>query len=313
MCPFGGFAFLPVLVLCIAVPVFFWWFAGAIFQDTFRLRLPHWAGLAFLVALTLAADRANDVSLLAPHATFLKAASRIAALGFVLLALWTALRDRADDLLESRRRFRDWFTALVGLQMVIVVSAELALAGQQPPGYLATLNVATILIITHLAAHAFVRVRSQLFEAPPLAAAASGDPTAKDRALLNKLRSAMEQEHAYRTEGLTIALLAKKLDTQEHVLRKAINQHLGFRNFNEFLNSHRIREAAQRLRSDKDQRVPILTIALEVGYGSIGPFNRAFKASMRMTPTEYRAAGRADPAVAPPREPDRMTTETDEN
>jgi AraC-like DNA-binding protein len=32
----------------------------------------------------------------------------------------------------------------------------------------------------------------------------------------------------------------------------------------------------------------VLTIALEVGYGSIGPFNRAFKERFGVTPTAYR-------------------------
>ncbi len=34
--------------------------------------------------------------------------------------------------------------------------------------------------------------------------------------------------------------------------------------------------------------MPILTIALDAGFGSIGPFNRAFKAHTGLTPTEYR-------------------------
>ena len=34
----------------------------------------------------------------------------------------------------------------------------------------------------------------------------------------------------------------------------------------------------------------VLTIALEAGYGSIGPFNRAFKERFGLTPTEYRRA-----------------------
>ena len=38
--------------------------------------------------------------------------------------------------------------------------------------------------------------------------------------------------------------------------------------------------------------LPILTIALECGYGSIGPFNRAFRQRFGMTPTEYRAGTR---------------------
>lgn len=35
----------------------------------------------------------------------------------------------------------------------------------------------------------------------------------------------------------------------------------------------------------------MLTIALDAGFQSIGPFNRAFKADTGMTPTEYRRGG----------------------
>lgn len=69
-------------------------------------------------------------------------------------------------------------------------------------------------------------------------------------------------------------------------LRESINQHLGYRNFNDFLNHYRIDEAAQRLLR---QDLPILSIALDAGYGSIGPFNRAFKQLKGFTPSEYRA------------------------
>ena len=34
--------------------------------------------------------------------------------------------------------------------------------------------------------------------------------------------------------------------------------------------------------------VPILTIALDAGFQSLGPFNRAFKVQTGMTPTEFR-------------------------
>jgi len=50
--------------------------------------------------------------------------------------------------------------------------------------------------------------------------------------------------------------------------------------------------------------VPILTIALDAGFGSIGPFNRAFKTQTGVTPTEYRrtrlgAAPGAEPSPFP--------------
>jgi len=36
------------------------------------------------------------------------------------------------------------------------------------------------------------------------------------------------------------------------------------------------------------EAVPILTIAMDAGFQSLGPFNRAFKATTGVTPTEYR-------------------------
>ena len=36
------------------------------------------------------------------------------------------------------------------------------------------------------------------------------------------------------------------------------------------------------------EAVPILTVALDAGFQSLGPFNRAFKAQTGMTPSEFR-------------------------
>jgi AraC-like DNA-binding protein len=74
-------------------------------------------------------------------------------------------------------------------------------------------------------------------------------------------------------------------------LRALINQQQGYRNFNDFLHHYRLQEASARLTSED---LPILTIALESGYASIGPFNRAFRQRFGMTPTEYRAAARME-------------------
>ncbi|MGY4303647.1 AraC-like DNA-binding protein [Bradyrhizobium sp. USDA 4369] len=74
----------------------------------------------------------------------------------------------------------------------------------------------------------------------------------------------------------------------EYRLRQAINEGLSHRNFNAFLNRYRLEDAKAAL-SDPGQRdVPILTIAIDAGFQSIGPFNRAFKAATAMTPSEFR-------------------------
>jgi AraC-like DNA-binding protein len=122
---------------------------------------------------------------------------------------------------------------------------------------------------------------------PPRVAAATRPPSPA----LARLTQAMTEQHAYRREGLTLATLAETLNLGEVTLRSLINQELGYRNFNDFLHHYRLQEAAARLTSED---LPILSIALECGYGSIGPFNRAFRQRFGMTPTEYRAAARME-------------------
>ena len=98
----------------------------------------------------------------------------------------------------------------------------------------------------------------------------------------------MEHDKAYRDDGLSIASLSQKLNVQEYRLRRLINGQLGHRNFSAFVNGYRLSEAESALADPAQAEVPILTIALDAGFGSIGPFNRAFKAHTGLTPSEYR-------------------------
>jgi AraC-like DNA-binding protein len=120
-----------------------------------------------------------------------------------------------------------------------------------------------------------------------------------EQSVLDRLNCRFVPERLYAREALTIVQLASLLGTQEHVLRRVVNHGLGFRNFNDFLHTHRLKEAAERLGDPQLRRIPVLTIALEVGYGSVGPFNRAFKERFGMTPSEYRRQQPAPPAPFP--------------
>jgi AraC-like DNA-binding protein len=98
------------------------------------------------------------------------------------------------------------------------------------------------------------------------------------------------QAGVYRTPGLSITGLAHRLDTPEHRLRALINQRLGHRNFSAFLNRYRIDEA-KALLADRDKvDLPVLTVAMDLGYNSLPPFNRAFRAETGTTPSDYRRA-----------------------
>jgi AraC-like DNA-binding protein len=98
----------------------------------------------------------------------------------------------------------------------------------------------------------------------------------------------MEEEKVYRREGFGVSALVAALDVPEYRVRRLINQRLGHRNFSSFVNGYRLAEATAALADPAQADVPILTIALDTGFQSIGPFNRAFKAHTGMTPTAYR-------------------------
>jgi AraC-like DNA-binding protein len=103
-----------------------------------------------------------------------------------------------------------------------------------------------------------------------------------------KLARALNDEKVYLAHGLSIGALATRLALPEYRLRALINKRLGYRNFNALLHEHRLRDACERLADPAQAHLPILTIALDVGYQSIAPFNQAFRDALGCTPSEYR-------------------------
>jgi AraC-like DNA-binding protein len=152
------------------------------------------------------------------------------------------------------------------------------------------INSSALLLLTVTVAFSVFGWRDPALLMPPAKAVVAAAPAeADDSQLLARLASEMTSERLYRQDGLTITAVAARLGVPEYRLRRAINQGLGARNFNAYLNQFRIDEAKTAL-ADPDQRdVPVLTIALDAGFGSLAPFNRAFRAETGCTPTEFRA------------------------
>ena len=118
-----------------------------------------------------------------------------------------------------------------------------------------------------------------------------------ERVLRDRLIAAMAAG-AWLQQSLTIGDLAAQLGVPEHRLRALINQRLGYRNFSAFLNRHRIAEAKARLADPNHVALPVLTIAMDLGYGSLAPFNRAFREATGQTPTDFRRAAFADNRIS---------------
>ena len=277
-------------LLAIIVPYCLWLFARAIFEAPWPRPLFLYAclvtGLAtwgvFLAGDSVSVNVENAMSLVA----------RIVSLLVVMHAVWLTLQGRPDDLVENRRAFRLFFVIIISLQVAAVLVVEILLGGSEPPRWLSLTNVVIIELLTVGLAVPLLRPNSDFFEPEQgsdterRAQEASG-LGATERIYRQKLLDLMDDGY-YRETGLTIPMLAAKLDYPEHQLRRLINGHLGYRNITPFLTRYRIDEAKRQLADPEKARTPILTIALDLGYASLGPFNRAFKLHTGMTPSEYR-------------------------
>jgi AraC-like DNA-binding protein len=269
-----------------ATPGLFWLFAKTWFEDRNRIARRD------LLLILLSA-----VNMLVMQLTFFSGSTlntvtgilfRLGMLAFAAAGLWHAWRGREGDLIEGRRRLRFWLIVAVGLYVVVIGIAEPAVySGGAPRAIISLIGSSTVVITLGFCAAMFGTRQTDLFGAS-VKAIAPPQPLSDDP-LTARLRTYMEHEKPHRDEGLTIAGLAQRLGEQEYRLRRLINRAMGHRNFAQFLNSYRLAEVKQAL-ADPDQReVPILTIALDAGFGSLGPFNRAFREAEGVTPSEYRS------------------------
>lgn len=281
----------PLIAVSVANVVLFWLFVRALFDDDFVLQPRHalaWAGVA---ALSLA----NCALALADGADAWRALTlgvqRAVPIVFAVLAAQAAAAHWRADLVEPRRRLRAFIVGTgVAYTLVMLAARLLAPHGRLSPA-LALADALAMLAIVAVSAWQLLRLGAQ--ELFPLAAPAAVEapppgPDAADERLAAALRHAMDAERAYRDEGLSVTSLAARLGVPEYRLRRLINGRLGHRNFNVFVNAYRLADASEALADPSRRERPVLTIALESGFQSIGPFNRAFKAATGLTPTEFR-------------------------
>jgi AraC-like DNA-binding protein len=116
-------------------------------------------------------------------------------------------------------------------------------------------------------------------------------PSDRDLALADKVRTVLGQEKIYRMMELDREKFASKLAVSEHYLSHVINKCLG-QSFSTLISHYRVLEAKERLARED---TAITVIGFEVGFSSIPSFNRVFKQTAGMSPSEYRSAQKAAP------------------
>ena len=285
-------AYAPLIALSTGNVVVFWLFTRALFNETFTLRWWHgvmWAAVAafsFFNCMWLAPLSGARLSIIAIN---------LIALGFIVLAVAQTVASWSADLVEGRRRIRVFIVSTAALYGGLNAALQIVLSGNGTAEIANALNSAALAVVVGSIAIAMMRVDgADLFPAAPAAITIDSSETAvaesnaADQKLIDALMRLMSDERIYRHDNVTIGTLATRLAIPEYRLRRLINQRLGYRNFNVFLNEHRIAEAKAALADPNQAEVPVITIAMDAGFQSLGPFNRAFKATTGVTPTEYR-------------------------
>ena len=275
-------------LLSVMVPAMFWLFARLWFDDRPRIGWRSWLPVLAFAVLPLA-----QFAMIAATGRFsvgIWAIVRIGMFGFAIAGMWIAWRGRTTDLVETRRGFRLGLIGAIGGFILLVTFAEMFHNGDGGHELWRAVTIPAIFAATFIVSVGLYRFRAdEMFAAlGPRTDPDAAGPPANPSPLAQRLRAVMAEERAYRAEGFSIAMLAARLGEPEYRVRRAINGEMGFRNFTAFLNGFRLDEVRAALADPEQREVPILTIALDAGFGSLGPFNRAFRDAEAMTPSEYR-------------------------
>lgn len=267
-----------------------YWFGRSLLDDNFRLtRIDKIVfSLYFLAGIPNMQTAVNNSGEWEVVSFWLRQIISLAVIGHLL---FIALAGRSDDLIEARRRMRTRFAIAIALTAGVNIVLEIVIGDVSMPGQFRLFNA---IAYAGLATWGFFwvgRMQPQvlMFEkAPIIKPAPTPVLNPKEAAIHTRLQLIMSQEKAYAQQGLTIRQLAKQIDAPEHQLRALINKSMGHRNFSAFLNTHRIEAAKLALTDPAQVQLPVLTIAMDVGYASLAPFNRAFRTLVGEPPTAFR-------------------------
>ena len=106
-----------------------------------------------------------------------------------------------------------------------------------------------------------------------------------DEEYVDRIIKFMDSEKPYLKSNITLDALSESIDIPARELTAIFNGHFKM-NFYEFINNYRIKEAKEILKTDKEQNIS--DVFLAVGFNSKSVFNTFFKKNTEMTPSEYR-------------------------
>ncbi len=105
--------------------------------------------------------------------------------------------------------------------------------------------------------------------------------------LFSKISALITERMLYLESDLSLPRLSRMLGKSTQEISSAVNQYAR-RNFNDFVNFHRIEHAKRLLSASESEKYTISSIAFDVGFSSLSSFNSAFKKFEGITPSAFR-------------------------
>ncbi len=259
-------------------PMFIALFVWVGFEEQHTFPIWLWALMSLNVTLEAIAHLSYDGGTEIP--TFMRV-MQVVEIGLAIFALFLLWKGKEEDLVETRARLRNW--SILGIaSLALVISISHLVARYAIPDGIELFFMVSVFTLVLSMNIALLKIN------PSGQLTAHGKPEIVERQdpQISSLLERMQEERLYADHDLRVGKLADLVGLPEHRLRKKINKQLGYRNFNQFVNGYRIREAGERLH--QEPTIPILSVALDVGFRSISSFNTAFQTQYGMSPTEYR-------------------------
>lgn len=111
--------------------------------------------------------------------------------------------------------------------------------------------------------------------------------SAEMKTLKHKLHELICKEKPFLQEDLTLASLSGMLEVPDKKLSTLLNQNMET-SFYDYINGYRVEEVKKLLGMPNSKKYTLLAIAYDCGFKSKSSFNRVFKNSTGLSPSEYQ-------------------------
>jgi len=216
----------------------------------------------------------------------------ISLLGYTLLALALLQRNKKETFFWSED-IRRWLTqfsiGMLGIAAMefgfFLLEDNFTISSSEIPFYLGKTFILSAFAFW-IAINGFKQYYPlQIFTSKPSQDALLIDEKELAR-LKEKLRLLMTRDKVFLNPDLNLELLSKYLDVSEKRCSYVLNKGMSA-NFNQYINNLRIKAFKEKIKQGQNKTYTLASIAYECGFDSKSTFNRVFKSSCGMTPSQF--------------------------